>query len=225
MVRSHSTLYDDAWFVLYNADVRMRSEQFERLRWKSERDHATAGTAGGASDYDPAKPWGTVFAMAVANEEWWNENLQRLAMLYLTRIKSAPTAVEDGTAQPASSGSLVLEDRRPEAQERSTGKEAHTARIPGHHLSRTWSSRLGLCSLSGQAGRGSRPVRLTACHPGTRGFIVGPCSRVRLHHSPSDLHRRSPPVAPTPHTALWYQLSPMVLLWLLIAEGANGRRS
>ena len=142
--------------------------------------------------------------------------------------QAAPTAAASSaraTITFASSGSLVLEDRRPEAQERSTGKEAHTARIPGHHLSRTWSSRLGLCSLSGQVGRGSPQVRLTACHPGTRGFIVGPCSRVRLHHSPRDLHRPSPPVAPTPHTTLWYQPSAMVLLWLLIAEGANGRRS
>ena len=100
MVWNHSTLYDDAWFVVYSAYVRMRSEQFELLRRKSERDHATAGTAGGASDYDPAKPWRTVFAMAVANEEWWNENLHRRALFFLTRIKSASTAVEDGTAPP-----------------------------------------------------------------------------------------------------------------------------
>ena len=39
--------------------------------------------------------------MAVADKEWWNENLHRPAILNLTRIKSAATAVEDGTAQPA----------------------------------------------------------------------------------------------------------------------------
>ena len=93
----HSTLYGDAWFVVFNADVLLRSEHLERLRQKAERGHAAAGTAGGASDYGPAKPRGTVFAMAVANEEWWNENLQSPAMLYLTRIKSASTAVADGT--------------------------------------------------------------------------------------------------------------------------------
>ena len=40
MVRSLSFLHDDAWFVVYNADVRMRSEQFERLCWRAEREHA-----------------------------------------------------------------------------------------------------------------------------------------------------------------------------------------
>ena len=37
---------------------------------------------------------------AVAYKEWWNENLYRPAILYITRIKSAATAVEDGTAHP-----------------------------------------------------------------------------------------------------------------------------
>ena len=96
-VRSHTSLYDGAWFVVDNADVRMRSELFKRLRRRAERDHADVGSAGSTSNYDPAKPWGT---LAVADTEWWNENLHRPAILYLTRIKSA-AAVEDGTAQPA----------------------------------------------------------------------------------------------------------------------------
>ena len=40
-----------------NADVRMRSEQFERLRRRAERDHAAVGSAGSTSKYDPTKPW------------------------------------------------------------------------------------------------------------------------------------------------------------------------
>ena len=39
-VRSQSFLYDDAWFVVQSDDV--RSEQFEQLRQKTERDHAAA---------------------------------------------------------------------------------------------------------------------------------------------------------------------------------------
>ena len=31
MIRSQSSLYDDAWFVVHLADVRMRSEQFEQF--------------------------------------------------------------------------------------------------------------------------------------------------------------------------------------------------
>ena len=43
------------WFVVYSA----RSEQFERLRGRAERDHAAVGAAGSTSNYDSAKPWRT----------------------------------------------------------------------------------------------------------------------------------------------------------------------
>ena len=101
---SHSCttiLHNDACFVVYIADVPVRSEQFERLRERAERDHAALGAAGSTSNYDPAEPWGTVYAMSVADKEWWNEILHRHAVLYLARLKSAATAAEDGNAQPA----------------------------------------------------------------------------------------------------------------------------
>ena len=68
-------------------------ELFVRLRWRAERDHAAVAATGSTSNHHPAKPSGTLFRMAVADKEWWNENLQRSAILHLTRIKSA-TAVQ-----------------------------------------------------------------------------------------------------------------------------------
>ena len=38
-----------------------------------------SGPQAARRNYDPAKPWITVFAMAVADKEWWNENLHRPA--------------------------------------------------------------------------------------------------------------------------------------------------
>ena len=40
MVRSQSFLYDDAWSVVCNADVQVRSERFERMHRRAEREHA-----------------------------------------------------------------------------------------------------------------------------------------------------------------------------------------
>ena len=84
------------WFVEYNADLRLRSEQFEeRLRWRAERYYASVGSAGSTSNYDPA----TVIAMARSGG--MRTCTGPPIILYLTRIKPAATAVEDGTAQPA----------------------------------------------------------------------------------------------------------------------------
>ena len=102
MLRGFHTMYGSAcWFIIYTADVRMRTEQFGRLRRRVERDHQVAVSMGAATTFDPAKPWRAVFAAAISVTEklWWDENLHRPAMLFLTRIKSASESVADGTVQ------------------------------------------------------------------------------------------------------------------------------
>eukprot|EP00973_Karenia_brevis_P094717 12423803-Karenia_brevis.AAC.1 len=105
MVRGFNSLYGQAaWFIIYTADVRMRSEQFERLRRQAERNHALAMAMGQKSPFDPAKPWYETFKLAIGDKDWWDENLHRPAMLYLTRVRSAADVVDDRTTQPALDG-------------------------------------------------------------------------------------------------------------------------
>ena len=125
MVRGfHATYGGQCWFIIYTADVRMRSEQFERLRRHVERDHQQATSRMLSSNFDPAKPWHSVFGMALADKIWWDENLHRPAMLYLTRIKSASESVADGTVQNMSG--VDLSSARPRS--RSTGRGSRTER-------------------------------------------------------------------------------------------------
>jgi len=97
----HNTYGHEAWFIIYMADVRMRNEHFDRIRRRVERDHDRDERAGIKSDFDLSRPWNTVFAKAVADKDWWGDNLHRDAMLYLGRIKTAAQVTDDGTAQPA----------------------------------------------------------------------------------------------------------------------------
>ena len=108
MVRSFHAMYGDAvWFLIYQADVLMRCEQFERIRRHVERQAAAGGTLqsfgmGGQTGnvFDPKKPWQAVFEFAVSDKLWWDEHLHRPAMLYLTKVRSAADVTADGTAQP-----------------------------------------------------------------------------------------------------------------------------
>ena len=85
MLRGFHALYGpSAWFIIYTADIRMRSEQFERIRRYAERDHDNALAASSPSSFDVAKPWHSVFRSAISDKIWWDENLHRPAMLYLT---------------------------------------------------------------------------------------------------------------------------------------------
>ena len=125
----------------------------------------------------------------------------------------------------SSSGSLVLEDRRCEAQERNTGKKVHSVGALGQRESHAPSSWSWPCSFSVCSGPAGRPAPLTACFPGTRGFSACLCGLVEVHHSPRVLHHRPPPVAlALQHTRLWCQPVLMVLPSLPTAEGANDRR-
>ena len=110
LIRSFHLLYGaGAWFLIYWADTQMRSEQMERIRRQLERQ-AGAGAGGTAvpvfsfgqqlSSFNQAKPWRSVFEMAISDKLWWDEHLHRPAMLYLTNVKSAAAVTEDGTAQP-----------------------------------------------------------------------------------------------------------------------------
>jgi len=97
----HNTYGHEAWFIIYMADVRMRNEHFDRIRRHVERQHDREELAGIKSDFDVSRPWNTVFAKAVADKDWWGDNLHRDAMLYLGRIRTAAQITDDGTAQPA----------------------------------------------------------------------------------------------------------------------------
>ena len=98
MVRDFHTRYSaEVWFVLYTAEVRMRSERFERLRRAAENEHAKAQAAGRTSTFEPARPWNRVFADAVTDRDWWSENFTEPAVLYRTRIQTAAAVMDDGT--------------------------------------------------------------------------------------------------------------------------------
>jgi hypothetical protein len=91
---------EDCWFIIYLADVRMRSEQFERVRRTLEEELATGSTHTARIALDVARPWNAVFAAAIGARDWWDDNVREPALLYLAKINTAASSVEDGTVQP-----------------------------------------------------------------------------------------------------------------------------
>ena len=75
MVWSQLFLYDDAWFVIQDADVRVCAEQFERLR------------RGGITQPAACNPWETVRDGRLGQRVVQRE-LIRPDVIYLTRTKS-----------------------------------------------------------------------------------------------------------------------------------------
>ena len=97
-LRSFVTKYGpDRWFLVYQADIRMRSEHFERIRRKLQIDF----DAGKPDDFgfNPKSPWDAVFAAAVKDRDFWDSEIRDKALLYLTKVSTYREAADDGTSQ------------------------------------------------------------------------------------------------------------------------------
>ena len=102
LIRGFSKQYgDECWSIVYTADVRMRSERFTRLRRQAEGDHSNKLAASLPSTFDVKRPWNTVFSLALADKSWWEEQVHRPAVLFLSRARTEAQLLHDGTAQPA----------------------------------------------------------------------------------------------------------------------------
>lgn len=100
-VRHHGSTYgQQCWFLIYQADVRMRSEQFERIRRLLHIEYeSAANSAGTVSGFDPVKPWDAVFAQAVRDREFWDREVSQPALMFLSGARTRFQLSTDGTAQ------------------------------------------------------------------------------------------------------------------------------
>ncbi|CAE7312378.1 unnamed protein product [Symbiodinium sp. CCMP2592] len=88
-VRSFLTQFgDSAWWLIYKAENRLRSEHLERLR-RRLHDQPDFG-------YTAARPWNAAFAAAVKDMEFWTKELVTPATLWL----SGPAGPSRPTAPP-----------------------------------------------------------------------------------------------------------------------------
>ena len=116
LVRSHGTLGGHSlWWILAQADMRMRSERFEALRrqLESERAELVARGRGAEAELDPRKPWDSVFLRASEDELFWTQQVKETAYLYLSSLKSKGEIVDDGhhvLGVPPASGYLAIAD-------------------------------------------------------------------------------------------------------------------
>ena len=93
--RYHTRYGPAAWLIIYQADVRCRSEHMERLRRVGDEERALTEAAGGTHPLSAGRPWNWVWAKAVSDGAFWHAQLEEPAMCLLNRIKASSTAAQD----------------------------------------------------------------------------------------------------------------------------------
>ena len=105
---------EEAWFLIYRADVRLRSEQLERIR-RALRANPQHG-------YTEASPWGVCFTAATKDSDFWSKELVTPATLWLSTSKKRATGGDDGaTHQDANDETHPKKKKR--ANRRYTGED------------------------------------------------------------------------------------------------------
>jgi len=95
-----------SWWIIYQGDVRMRSEEFEMLRRTEESElakyKAISPDLAKLSDFDPKRPWNSVLLAAYSkkSKDFWDREVRFKALRFLGGQSQAAEVLDDGTAQP-----------------------------------------------------------------------------------------------------------------------------
>jgi len=98
-----NTFTDDCWWIIYQADTRMRSEGMERLRRSAELEYNEMSAEQKAtSKFNPAQPWNEVFRRAASDacseaKGFWDREITQKCVMHLTRSASVQRIAHDGT--------------------------------------------------------------------------------------------------------------------------------
>ena len=174
MVRDfHSCYSAEVWFVLYTAEVRMRSERFELLRRAAENEHAKVQ---GQEDRRASSQAGRetpVFADAVAVRDW-HENFTEPAVLYRARTQTAVAITGDGAGHDVTARGKGAERRAAGAVP--WARRAREANAPARR-------RYGPTGVASRTGATSRIKACEAFNRSQCGWPTSTCPRGEMHRA------------------------------------------
>ena len=108
---SQAKLYGaTVWPLLYQTDVRCRSERMPLIRDQLVAAHNAAMIAQRPSTFDCDRPWDQAFFNSVTSADslrWWSKEFEKPAMLILTRTANLNSMIEgDARVEQSNSSSL-----------------------------------------------------------------------------------------------------------------------
>ena len=92
------------WSIIYQADVRMRSEEFDRIRRRMSIDfYKLEPAARLVSYFNPADPWNTIFQLSHPDashkaDRFWQVEVKDKCTAYLTQIRTWNHVMDDGAS-------------------------------------------------------------------------------------------------------------------------------
>jgi hypothetical protein len=170
----------DAWFIVYQADVRFRSEELERLRRSAQIGYETQSPEDRArTGFNPDLPWDWAFGAGISDvgRAFWDTEVHRPAVLFLARLKTRPETTTDGTT--VLSGQAV-----PTPASEARGHNSPKSQKGKKKRGKGASPKAAPAKASGPA-RDNRDKGTEICNNYLRGNCRDPCPFGRIHQSSS----------------------------------------
>ena len=106
VIRKYAERYGKScWPIIYQADVRARLEQTERLRRQGQDASDTAAASGHTHPFNAAKPWDWVWKELSMDMQFWHREIEEPCILYLTKTANMQQMIDDDAPveQPSAS--------------------------------------------------------------------------------------------------------------------------
>ena len=146
-----------AWGVLYKADMRMRSEFHERIRRRLDEAPAYG--------YTRASPWSAVYAASIKESEFWSREVITPATLLLARTNAIPPGRSSSEERPSPKKRRQNPGGPASSSQKKAGKRKYTGEdksVWDDSLKAFSNNRKGINFNEGKCGTGRPQSRCTA---------------------------------------------------------------
>ena len=102
--------YPGCWPLLYQTDVRTRTEQALRVKRRLKEAHDAAVARGRPQDstYNVDKPWASVYReLALGEDKWWEKEFEKVAYKIGLKAAAVNTGVDNDAPAKGWSGGLI----------------------------------------------------------------------------------------------------------------------
>ena len=166
------------WPIVYQADVRFRSEHFDRM-WRQAESlyYSLSPEAQRSAAFSPALPWDSIFGQALAERDFWDREVREKCLLFLTRVKSQAALLSDNTVadlSPAASGPFPMVAPGPGS---SSKKRKNAPQGKGSRPAAPAQQKVPRKNSAPARGGGGREI----CRKFNAGVCQEPCPQGRLH--------------------------------------------
>ena len=139
----HVRFGPSCWLLLYQADIRMRLEHFERIRRRGAAYLAKSALTGASCGFNENQPWEWVFRESLNETSFWKEEFEDWALMVRTHVERVGDHLGLEVSQTAKPVRVSTSAAASDVSDPQRGSKRHHD-TPAAKPAKTWTNRYGM---------------------------------------------------------------------------------